>query len=106
MTRTDGGCGGPLRRKGPHPTFLIGRYVSQPMTVKCDTIRDVRRFLAGCEGVSDEEQFGKRRYWQPPEDFEKRKRETATILLFGLGDSCWTWDTTHDSCADHTGPME
>jgi hypothetical protein len=37
----------------------MGRYVSQPLTVKCDTIRDVRRFLAGCEGVSDEEQCGK-----------------------------------------------
>jgi hypothetical protein len=74
-----------LRRQGLHPTFPMGRYVSQPLTVKCDTIRDARRFLAGCEGVSDEEQFGKQQYWQPPEDFEKRKRETATIFAL------WTW---------------
>jgi len=74
-----------LRRKGPHPTFPMGRYVSQPLTVKCDTIRDVRRFLAGCEGVSDEEQFGKRDYWQPPEDFEKRKKGDCDDFAL------WTW---------------
>jgi hypothetical protein len=38
--------------------------MSQPLTVKCETIRDVRKFLSGCHGVSDKEQFGKDDYWQ------------------------------------------
>jgi hypothetical protein len=74
-----------LHRKGPHPTFPMGRYVSQPLGIQCSTVGDVRKFLASCRYVSDEELFGKRDYWQPPDDFEKRK----------LGDcedfALWTW---------------
>jgi len=73
------------RRRGFHPSFPIGRYVSQPLTVSCESLAGVRSFLAGCEYVSDEEQFGKRDYWQPPDEFEKR----------GKGDcedfALWTW---------------
>src|SRR5215471_18430985 len=54
-----------LRRKGLHPTFPMGRYLGQSLSVKCETIRDVRRFLSNCRGVSDKEQFGKDEYWQP-----------------------------------------
>jgi transglutaminase superfamily protein len=74
-----------LRRKGPHPTFPMGRYVSQPLTVQCSTLEDVRQFLRGCRGVSDEELFGKRDYWQPPEEFEKRKAGDCEDF------SLWTW---------------
>ena len=74
-----------LKRKGPHPTFPMGRYVSQPLAVQCKTIEDVRRFLRGCRGVSDEELFGKRDYWQPPEEFEKRKAGDCEDF------SLWTW---------------
>src|ERR1700719_1638512 len=62
------------RHRGLHSTFPFGRYVSQPLTVKCSTLGDVRRFLAGCKYVSDQEQFGQKDYWQPPEDFEKSKK--------------------------------
>jgi Bacterial transglutaminase-like cysteine proteinase BTLCP len=74
-----------LRRKGPHPTFPMGRYVSQPLTVQCSTLEDVRQFLRGCRGVSDEELFGKQDYWQPPEEFEKRKAGDCEDF------SLWTW---------------
>jgi hypothetical protein len=74
-----------LKRKGPHPTFPMGRYVSQPLAVQCKTIEDVRQFLRGCRGVSDEELFGKRDYWQPPEEFEKRKAGDCEDF------SLWTW---------------
>lgn len=74
-----------LRCKGPHPTFPMGRYVSHSLTVKCETMRDVRRFLVGCQSVSDEEQFGKRDYWQPPEDFEKTKKGDCDDFAL------WTW---------------
>jgi hypothetical protein len=74
-----------LRRHGIHPTFPMGRYVSQPLTVKCETIRDIRKFLSGCKGVSDMEQFGKLDYWQPPEHFEQtRKGDCEDFAL-------WTW---------------
>ncbi|HET6178023.1 MAG TPA: transglutaminase domain-containing protein [Candidatus Sulfotelmatobacter sp.] len=74
-----------LRRKGPHPTFPMGRYVSQPLAVQCKTIEDVCQFLHGCRGVSDRELFDKEDYWQPPEDFEKRKAGDCEDF------SLWTW---------------
>jgi hypothetical protein len=73
------------RRRGPHPTFPMGRYVSQPLTVNCSSLEDVRRFLAGCKGVSDKEQFDRDDYWQPPEDFEKTKRGDCDDFAL------WTW---------------
>jgi hypothetical protein len=63
----------------------MGRYVSQPLTVKCDSIQDIRRFLSGCEYVSDEKQFGKKDYWQPPEEFEKTKQGDCDCFAL------WTW---------------
>ena len=52
----------------------MGRYLSQPLTVNCKTIADVRTFLTKCRVVSDKKQFGTEDYWQPPEDFEKTKK--------------------------------
>ena len=74
-----------LRRKGIHPTFPMGRYVSQPLMVKCECIRDIRKFLSGCKQVSDQEQFGKRDYWQPPEEFERTKKGDCDDFAL------WTW---------------
>ena len=55
-------------------TFPIGRYVTQPLTVKCQSLEDLRKFLRTCRGVTDKEQFGKADYWMPPEDFEKSRK--------------------------------
>jgi len=63
----------------------MGRYVSQPLSVKCKTIDDVRRFLRGCEYVSDKELFDKDDYWQPPEEFEQRKKGDCEDFAL------WTW---------------
>ena len=71
----------------------MGRYISQPLSVQCKTIGDLRSFLAECRYVSDKELFGRRDYWQPPEDFERGKRATVRTSRFGLGGSCSTWDT-------------
>lgn len=73
------------RRKGIHPTFPIGRYFSQPLMVKCESLRDVRRFLTGCKWVSDPEQFDKEDYWQPPDDFERTKKGDCEDFAL------WTW---------------
>jgi hypothetical protein len=73
------------RRRGPKPTFPMGRYVSQPLTIHCSSIEDIRRFLRECKAVSDKEQFGKDDYWQPPEHFEKTKRGDCDDYAL------WTW---------------
>jgi len=63
----------------------MGRYVSQPLAVQCKNIQDIREFLRGCRGVSDQELFGKEDYWQPPEEFEKHKAGDCEDF------SLWTW---------------
>jgi hypothetical protein len=72
-------------RRGFHPSFPMGRYVSHPLTVKCASIQDIRAFLAGCEYASDKELFGKEDFWQPPDEFEdNRKGDCEDFAL-------WTW---------------
>ena len=73
------------RRKGPKPTFPMGRYVSHPLSVHCASMEDVRKFLLGCKVASDKEQFGKEEYWLPPEEFEKTKRGDCEDFAL------WTW---------------
>ena len=68
----------------------MGRYVSQPLTVCCKTIRDLRQFLAGCRYVSDKKLFDKEDYWQPPDEFEKRKKGDCEAFAF------WTWRQMFD----------
>jgi len=74
-----------LRRKGPHPTFPIGRFLSHHLAVHCADTEEVRRFLCSCRYVSDEKLFGKQDYWQPPEEFEKLKAGDCEDF------SLWTW---------------
>ncbi len=73
------------RRKGLHPTFPMGRYISQPLSIQCSTMGDVRNFLSSCRYVSDQELFDKIDYWQPPEEFEKRKKGDCEDFAL------WTW---------------
>jgi len=54
-----------------HPTFPMGRYLSQPLSKHFSNINDLRKFLFTCRYVSDEEQFGKKDYWLPPKEFEE-----------------------------------
>lgn len=74
-----------LRRKGVHPTFPIGRYVSQSLTVKCDSIADIRKFITTCRWLSDKQQFDRDDYWQPPEQFEQTKAGDCDDFAL------WTW---------------
>jgi len=57
-----------------HPTFPMGRYLSQPLSTYHTSIYELRKFLYTCRYVSDQEQFGKRDYWLPPEKFEQCKK--------------------------------
>jgi len=72
-------------RKGLHPTFPLGRYVSQPLSLQCRNLEEMRQFLSKCRAVSDEKLFGKEDYWQPPDEFEKRRAGDCEDFSF------WTW---------------
>jgi len=53
--------------------------------MKCNSLEEVRQFLRTCKAASDEKLFGKREYWQPPEEFERsRKGDCDDFAL-------WTW---------------
>jgi hypothetical protein len=73
------------RRGGLRPTFPLGRYVSHPLVVHCHSVEEIREFLMTCKYVSDKELFGKEEYWQPPEDFEIKKKGDCEDFSF------WTW---------------
>jgi predicted transglutaminase-like cysteine proteinase len=66
----------PNRRRFPHfaPNAPMGRYVTQPLSVNCRDLEDVRRFLSSCRYVSDRAQFGRDDFWMPPEEFERRRQ--------------------------------
>lgn len=74
-----------FRRKAPDTALPIGRYIGQPLTLKCQSIADVRRFLVSCKAVSAQDLFGKRDYWQPPEEFERLRKGGCVDF------SLWTW---------------
>jgi predicted transglutaminase-like cysteine proteinase len=46
---------------------------------------DIRKFLKECQYVYDIEQFEKKDYWLPPEEFEKTKKGDCEDF------SLWTW---------------
>jgi hypothetical protein len=73
------------RHSGFRPTFPAGRFLSQPLTHWCPDFVALRQFLAKCTYVSDQKQFGKKDYWQPPEQFEvSRKGDCEDFALW-----CW-----------------
>ena len=63
----------------------MGTYLSQPLSVACTTISEIRAFLLQCRYVSDQEQFNKPDYWMPPEEFEQRKKGDCDDFAL------WTW---------------
>ena len=67
------------------PTFPMGTYLSQPLSVSCSSMLELRVFLLDCRYVSDQEQFNRRDYWMPPEEFEQRKKGDCDDFAL------WTW---------------
>lgn len=57
-------------RKKVHTWFErrpMGSFLSQPLTIFCSDIGEIRSFLKTCRYVSDQEQFGVKDHWAPPE---------------------------------------
>jgi hypothetical protein len=85
------GAGRPVFRPGKRrygmfaPNSPMGRHVTQPLSVICQDLDDVRRFLQTCRYVSDQVQFGRRDYWMPPEQFEQRRQGDCEDFAL------WTW---------------
>lgn len=73
------------RHSGFRPTFPLGRFLSQPLQHSCSDFTEMRRFLAGCRYVSDQDQFGRKDYWQPPEQFEQSKQGDCDDFAL------WAW---------------
>lgn len=73
------------RHSGFRPTFPIGRFLSQPLKHRCSNLEELRRFLVVCDYVSDQKQFGKKDYWQPPEQFEESKKGDCEDFAL------WAW---------------
>lgn len=72
-------------------TFPMERYISQPLSMQCKTIKELRNFLIDCKYVSDEDQFNREDYWMPPEEFEKSKKGDCDDFAL------WTWRQLLDS---------
>ena len=68
-----------------HPSYPLGRFLSQPLTVHCSDLEEIRKFIVGCRYVSDQEQFGRRDYWLPPEQFEVTKKGDCEDFAL------WVW---------------
>lgn len=81
--------GTPVRKLGPRhgfrPTFPMATYLTQPLSVRCGSLENLRRFLCGCSYVSDQKQFRVRDYWMPPEEFERRRQGDCDCA------SLWAW---------------
>src|SRR6266478_1137994 len=91
------------KRRSRFPsTFPFGSYVSQPLAVKCNSLEDLRVFLRKCRYVSDEEQFGKKEYWMPPQDFERSRKGDCEDFSLMRGGNSWTWDTKLGSWAEQS----
>ena len=63
----------------------MGHHVSQPLTIVCNCLDDIRRFLKTCSYVRDQAQFGRADYWIPPHEFERRRRGDCEDFAL------WTW---------------
>jgi hypothetical protein len=63
----------------------MGRYILHPVSHRCETLEDLRRFLAGCRFDSDMKKSGKEYRWMPPEEFEQKK--IGICVDFSL----WAW---------------
>jgi hypothetical protein len=67
------------------PTFAMGRFLTQPLSVECSNFDDLQSFLKQCRYVSDLEQFGKLDYWMLPAEFEEKKKGDCEDFAL------WTW---------------
>jgi Bacterial transglutaminase-like cysteine proteinase BTLCP len=75
-----------LRRHGGFkPTFPPGRFLSHPLKYWCSDLNELREFLRTCKYVSDKEQFGRKDYWEPPDQFEETKKGDCEDFAL------WTW---------------
>jgi hypothetical protein len=67
------------------PNFPMGRHVTQPLSVLCGDLTEVRQFLLTCRYISDLKQFGRQDHWMPPEEFERRRQGDCDDWAL------WTW---------------
>ena len=87
-------------RKKVHPWFErrpMGSFLSQPLTIFCSDIGEIRSFLKTCRYVSDQEQFGAKDHWAPPKCSSECGKAIVMTSHSGPGGSFWLWAITLDS---------
>jgi Bacterial transglutaminase-like cysteine proteinase BTLCP len=52
----------------------MGSFLSQPVTVVCRDMDEIRAFLSTCRYVSDRKQFGVEDHWMSPREFEQSRQ--------------------------------
>jgi hypothetical protein len=75
----------PRAKHGFRPTFPMETYLTQPLTLRCQDLHQIRQFLCHCRYVSDKSQFRTADYWMPPEEFERRRRGDCDCAAL------WAW---------------
>jgi hypothetical protein len=68
---------GERRRHKPPPlanTHPWNRYFNRPLRRKPTTLHDLARFLSGCRYLSDRRSRSRDDYWEPPDEFEIRRK--------------------------------
>ena len=74
----------PSPKRYPFFQRPMGLYLSQPVHTY-GSIEEIRTFLLGCRYISDQEQFGVRDHWMPPEEIERVRQGDCDDFAL------WTW---------------
>ena len=58
----------------------MGLFVRAQLSKECRSIKEIRDFLRKCNYISDEEQFGRKDYWMPPNEFDFWSEDIEPLL--------------------------
>ncbi len=94
ITELTGGEDAWLGKKQRHAnlgnTHPWNRYFNRLLDTKPDTLADIERFLKGCKYRSDQETRSQEDFWEPPDQFEKRRSGDCE------DHAIWAWRQLYD----------
>ncbi len=71
-------------------THPWNRYFNRPLKTKPQTLREIEAFLCKCRYLSDQKTRSQSDFWEPPDQFEKRKTGDCE------DHAIWAWRHLHD----------
>lgn len=80
------------RRRKTHlgNTHPWNRYFNKPLKTKPQTLAEIEAFLCKCKYLSDQKTRSQSDFWEPPDEFEKRKKGDCE------DHAIWAWRHLHD----------